>query len=61
MLEPLRDIIGECDELDRQADVPEQVDFRADIGKIRSAASRLIDMADAMLAGTNPDERSPAS
>ena len=61
MLGPLRGILGECDDLDRQADGPGQGDFRADIGKIRSAASRLIEMADAMLAGTAPDDGSPAS
>ncbi len=61
ILEPLRGILFECDNLDRQADGPAQVAFRADIGKIRSAASRLIDMADAMLAGRAPEDVSPAS
>ena len=61
MLGPLHGILGECDDLDRQAEGPEQDDFRADIGKIRSAASRLIEMADAMVAGTDPNDGAPAS
>ncbi len=54
LLEPLGRIIADCDELTRSAPDPAQGGFRADVGRIRAGASRLVEMADEMLTGLRP-------
>jgi adenylate cyclase len=62
LLEPLGRIIADCDDLTREASDPEQADFRKDVARIRAGASRLLELADEMLAGPRPrpEEGTPA-
>ena len=49
LLEPLDRIIADCDDLAAEARDAEQGEFRTDVARIRSAASRLVDLADEMI------------
>jgi adenylate cyclase len=60
LLEPLARILADCDDLAREAPDPAQGEFRRDVARIRAAASRLVDLAGAMLAGPRPADGTPA-
>jgi adenylate cyclase len=60
LLEPLGRIIANCDDLVRDAADPARGEFRTDVARIRAAASRLVELADAMLAGPQPADGTPA-